>query len=95
MRIRWSRWTPRRASCAGITRWCTTIIFDYDVDAPPALIEVMRDGRTIPAVAETTKMGLLFILDRMTGKPVFGAEERPCRRATCPARCRGRRSRSR
>src|SRR4029078_11170208 len=52
-------------------------IFDYDVDAPPALVEVTRSGRKIPAVAETTKMGLLFILDRLTGKPVFGAEERP------------------
>jgi len=51
-------------------------IFDYDVDAPPALVEAMRDGKKIPAVAETTKMGLLFIVDRMTGKPVFGAEER-------------------
>ncbi|HXB70245.1 MAG TPA: pyrroloquinoline quinone-dependent dehydrogenase [Candidatus Acidoferrales bacterium] len=51
-------------------------IFDYDVDAPPALIEVVRDGKKIPALAETTKMGLLFILDRLTGKPVFGVEER-------------------
>jgi quinoprotein glucose dehydrogenase len=59
-------------------------IFDYDVDAPPALIEVKRDGRTIPAAAQTTKMGLLFILDRLTGKPVFGAEERPVPRSDVP-----------
>jgi quinoprotein glucose dehydrogenase len=52
-------------------------IFDYDVDAPPALVEVRRNGKTIPAVAEITKMALLFILDAATGKPVFGAEERP------------------
>ena len=51
-------------------------IFDYDVDAPPALIEVVRGGKKIPALAETTKMGLLFILDRLTGKPIFGVEER-------------------
>ena len=31
----------------------------------------------IPAVAQITKMGLFFILDRMTGKPIFGVEERP------------------
>jgi quinoprotein glucose dehydrogenase len=52
-------------------------LWDYDLSAPPALIEVKRDGRTIPAVAQITKMGLLFILDRNTGKPVFGVEERP------------------
>jgi len=51
-------------------------IFDYDVPAPPALIEVIRNGRKIPAVAQITKMGLLFILDRVTGKPIFGVEER-------------------
>lgn len=59
-------------------------IFDYDVDAPPALVEVTRGGRKIPAVAEITKMGLLFILDRLTGKPIFGAEERPVPRSDVP-----------
>jgi len=52
-------------------------IWDYDVAAPPALVQVKRGGKTIPAVAQTTKMGLLFILDRLTGQPVFGVEERP------------------
>jgi glucose dehydrogenase len=59
-------------------------IFDYDVAAPPALIEVKRNGKTIPAVAQITKMGLLFILDRTTGKPVFGVEERPVPKSEVP-----------
>ena len=59
-------------------------IFDYDVAAPPALIEVNRDGEHIPAVAEITKMGLLFILDRLTGKPIFGVEERPVPKSDVP-----------
>lgn len=59
-------------------------IWDYDADAPPALITVKREGKTIPAVAEITKMGLLFILDRMTGKPVFGVEERPVPQSDVP-----------
>jgi glucose dehydrogenase len=59
-------------------------IWDYDVAAPPALVEVRRNGKTIPAVAELTKMGMLFILDRMTGKPVFGVEERPVPRTDVP-----------
>ena len=52
-------------------------LWDYDLSAPPALVEVKRDGITVPAVAQITKMGLLFILDRRTGRPVFGVEERP------------------
>jgi len=51
--------------------------WDYDVPAPPALIDVRQNGRTIPAVAQLTKQGMLFILDRTTGKPIFGVEEMP------------------
>ena len=42
--------------------------WDYDVPAPPALIDVKQGGRTIPAVAQLTKQGMLFILDRTTGQ---------------------------
>jgi glucose dehydrogenase len=51
--------------------------WDYDQTAPPMLIDVKRNGRTIPAVAVYTKQGLLFVFDRVTGTPVFGVEERP------------------
>lgn len=52
-------------------------IWDYDLTGPPALIDVVRDGRTIPAVALMTKQALLFLLDRTTGRPIYGVEERP------------------
>jgi quinoprotein glucose dehydrogenase len=52
-------------------------IYDWDVNAPPTLIEVTKDGKKVPAVAQSTKIGLLFILDRLTGKAIFGDEERP------------------
>jgi quinoprotein glucose dehydrogenase len=51
--------------------------WDYDLTSPPALIDVKRGGRTIPAVAQYTKQGLLFIFNRETGEPIFGVEERP------------------
>jgi glucose dehydrogenase/cytochrome c5 len=51
--------------------------WDYDISAPPTLIDVKRDGKTIPAVSVYTKQGLLFIFNRVTGEPVFGVEERP------------------
>jgi quinoprotein glucose dehydrogenase len=59
-------------------------LWDYDMNAPPALIEVKRNGETIPALAETNKMGLLFILDRTTGKPIYGVEERLVPRGDTP-----------
>jgi quinoprotein glucose dehydrogenase len=53
-------------------------IFDADLAGAPALIDVVHDRRRIPAVAQITKMGgMLFILDRLTGKPIYGVEERP------------------
>jgi glucose dehydrogenase len=52
-------------------------IFDYDLSASPALIEITRGAKKIPAVAQTTKQGLLFLFDRVTGKPIYGVEERP------------------
>ena len=54
------------------------------VQGKAALVEVKRGGKTIPAVAQTTKMGLLFILDRLTGQPVFGVEERPVPKSETP-----------
>lgn len=52
-------------------------IWDYDPPAAPALVTVHRNGADIPAVVQVTKMGLIFILDRRNGKPIFGVEERP------------------
>jgi quinoprotein glucose dehydrogenase len=50
-------------------------IWDYDLPAHPNLITVRHNGRTIPAVAQVTKMGLVFVLDRRTGKPLFPVKE--------------------
>ena len=59
-------------------------IWDYDLAAPPALFDIRRDGRVIPAVAQITKMGLLFVFDRVTGEPVYGMEERPVPQTAVP-----------
>lgn len=59
-------------------------LWDYDLAAPPALFDIRRGGRVIPAVAEITKMGLLFVFDRATGEPVYGLEERPVPQSTVP-----------
>jgi quinoprotein glucose dehydrogenase len=44
----------------------------------------MRNGRRVPAVAQTTKMSLVFIFDRVSGEPIFGMEERPVPASTVP-----------
>jgi glucose dehydrogenase len=59
-------------------------LWDYDLATQPALFDVMQKAKKIPAVALMTKMGLLFILDRRDGKPIFGVEERPIPKTDVP-----------
>lgn len=51
-------------------------LWDYDVAAQPLLIELDLNGRLTPAVVVGTKMGHVFVLDRLTGEPLFETEER-------------------
>jgi quinoprotein glucose dehydrogenase len=51
--------------------------WDFDTPAQPTLFELERRGKKIPAVAQATKMGFIFILDRRTGESLFPVEERP------------------
>ncbi len=52
-------------------------IWDYDLPTSPNLITVTSQGKKIDAVAQPTKQGFIFVLDRETGTPVFPVEERP------------------
>jgi quinoprotein glucose dehydrogenase len=51
-------------------------LWDYDNASPPALVTLRRGGREIPAVIQATKSGMLFVLHRETGTPLFPVEER-------------------
>lgn len=59
-------------------------LWDYDVPAQPTLVDIEYDGKTIPAVVQATKMGFLFCLNRETGEPIYGVEERPVPQSTVP-----------
>lgn len=59
-------------------------IWDRDFPAPPILLTVKRDGRQIPAIAQTTKQGLLYLFNRTDGKPLFPIEERPAVASNTP-----------
>ena len=52
-------------------------VWDYDVPAQPGLYQVWRDGEAHDVVAQVTKTGLVFVLDRDTGRPFLPIEERP------------------
>ena len=50
-------------------------ILDRDAPAPPNLVTINRDGKSIDAVAQVTKQGFIFLFDRETGVPLFPIEE--------------------
>jgi len=75
-------------AATGKVKWYRQLVhhdlWDYDLAAPPALFEVNRDGKKIPAVAQITKMGMLFVFDRTSGKPIYGMEERAVPQSVVP-----------
>ena len=59
-------------------------IWDLDLETPPTLFDVKQKGKVIPAVATVNKNGLMFIFNRVTGKPIYGVEERPVPQSNVP-----------
>jgi quinoprotein glucose dehydrogenase len=57
-------------------------IWDWDQPTPPMLLDVKKNGKVIPAVAAMTKAGYLFLLDRVTGKPIYDVKEVPVPKST-------------
>ncbi|MFD1911791.1 pyrroloquinoline quinone-dependent dehydrogenase [Halodurantibacterium flavum] len=57
-------------------------IWDYDTPSAPTLVDITRNGETIPALVQATKQGFLFVLDRRTGEPLFHIEDRPVPEST-------------
>ena len=51
-------------------------VWDLDFPAAPSLVTVTRDGRKVEAVAQITKTGYVFVLDRRTGRPLFPIQQR-------------------
>jgi quinoprotein glucose dehydrogenase len=59
-------------------------IWDYDLPAPPVLLDITVQGKKVPAVAQVTKTGFTFVFDRVTGKPVWPIKERPVPQTDVP-----------
>jgi len=82
-----NRWLPsisRPASGNGTTSFVHHGLWDMDIPAAPILADINVDGRTIKAVAQPTKQGILYVFDRITGKPVWPIEEKPVEKSTVP-----------
>ena len=59
-------------------------IWDYDTQSAPLLVDLQRGGQAVPAVIIVNKTGLMFTLNRVTGKPIFDIEERPVPKSDLP-----------
>ncbi|HVW73518.1 MAG TPA: PQQ-binding-like beta-propeller repeat protein [Rhizomicrobium sp.] len=59
-------------------------VLDRDFPSPPVLLTVRHDGKDVEAVAQATKQGYVFVLDRLTGKPLFPVNETPVPQSDVP-----------
>ena len=59
-------------------------LWDYDFPCAPNLVDITVDGREIKALAQVSKQGFTYVLDRRTGEPVWPIEERPVPQSTVP-----------
>jgi len=72
----------------GAVRWVRQTVhhdlWDMDVPAQPALIDITKDGSTIPALVGPTKQGDIYVLDRRTGEPIIPVKEVPAPTGAIP-----------
>jgi quinoprotein glucose dehydrogenase len=52
-------------------------LWDYDTDSPPVLVDIDKDGKKIPALVQSSKQGYVYVLNRLTGEPIFPIDEKP------------------
>ena len=57
-------------------------IWDYDLPAAPVVADIVVDGKPVKAVAQVSKVGFLYVFDRVSGKPVWPIEDKPVSAST-------------
>ena len=72
----------------GLRKWHYQLvhhgIWDFDIPCAPMLIDITMNGRTVKAVAQPTKQGILYTFDRVTGEPIWPIEEIPVPKGNVP-----------
>ena len=59
-------------------------IWDVDTNAAPTLVDIHKDGQLIPALVQTSKQGFIYVLNRLTGEPVYPMVETPVPASNVP-----------
>ena len=59
-------------------------IWDFDIPSAPILADLVVEGRPVQALIQPTKQSWLYVLDRVTGEPIWPIEERPVEQSTVP-----------
>ncbi len=59
-------------------------LWDYDFPQAPKLLTVRHDGRNVDIIAQASKQGFVYVLDRVTGKPIWPIEEKPVPQTDVP-----------
>jgi len=59
-------------------------LWDFDTNSAPVLIDIKKNGVSVPALVESSKQGLLYVLNRKTGEPVYPITERPAPASDVP-----------
>jgi len=59
-------------------------VWDYDFPAAPILVDINVNGKPIKALAQISKQGFTYVLDRRSGAPVWPIEERAVPQSTVP-----------
>lgn len=52
-------------------------VWDRDLPTAPVLVTTIKDGNPVKALAQITKSGFIFLLDRKTGEPLYPIAEKP------------------
>ncbi len=72
----------------GALKWATQLvhhdIWDFDLNSAPVLVNIRRGGKTVPALVQSTKMGFLFVLNRLTGQSLMPVREEPVPQTDVP-----------
>ena len=64
----------------GEVKWSRQLIhhdiWDLDINSAPTLVDIHKDGQTVPALVQANKMGLMVVLNRNTGEPIYPIVEK-------------------
>jgi quinoprotein glucose dehydrogenase len=59
-------------------------VWDLDTNSPPTLVDIDKDGQKVPALVQSSKQGYLYVLNRVTGEPIYPIEEKPVPQTDIP-----------